>query len=64
MIVIPKQLQNYEFRFIKLQKKSKMPITGEKWKDNLLKYNDKSFKFNSFPTSFGIFPVKIFVFLG
>jgi len=41
VIKIPSQLWNNEFRFIKLQKKSKDPIVGIAWSKHLLKYNDK-----------------------
>ncbi|MEK6827067.1 MAG: phage/plasmid primase, P4 family [Nanoarchaeota archaeon] len=37
---LPKYLQNEKFRFIKLKKNSKEPVSGEHWKDHLLKYND------------------------
>ncbi len=40
MTQIPKQLQNPEFRFIKLQKNSKNPIMGEAWLKNLYSFNN------------------------
>ena len=41
MITIPEQLKKEEFRFIKLQKQSKIPIQGIKWSENLYKYDDE-----------------------
>jgi len=38
--MIPKQLQNDKFRFIKIKKNSKIPIES-KWQDNNYKFNDK-----------------------
>ena len=39
-IEIPKQLQNKEFKFIRLGSKSKNPLKGIKWKENMYAYDN------------------------
>ena len=40
MIQIPKQLQNPEYRFLRLTNKSKAPIPGIAWKSTTLEHNN------------------------